>query len=434
MQSGKAGTPVSAICQAYPDRVEVRGRDLSGELMGRVSFTDYFHLLVTGREATDDQRFFLDLLLVAIAEHGMMPTNVAARMTLAADPGSLQGAVAAGILGCGPVILGTSELCARLLEQAQARVLAGEAPAEVAREHGEAHPRVRRQGAGLRPSGAPPARPARRAHPRARGRPRRRAAPHVALAREFRDGRRRGLGQAADDERLHADRRGDARPGLPVRDGQGDSAAGPHGRAARAPGGGAGAPDRLRHGRGGRAGGRLRARGRNDARARDRDAAVGRAAWRSTTPPTASSSPTSTSARPSTAPSWPRRGSPRRAPPAASADIARLPLTEKAGAQGHHDAGQSRRRASLRRACRDRAHLLHERHDGHAQLHPADRERSRQLGDGLGAQLRAPPASRPASASSRPTTPGRSSRARRWPRSIASGCATSRSARATASA
>ena len=47
----------------------------------------------------------------------MMPTNVAARMTLAADPGSLQGAVAAGILGCGPVILGTSEECARLLER-----------------------------------------------------------------------------------------------------------------------------------------------------------------------------------------------------------------------------------------------------------------------------------------------------------------------------
>ena len=55
----------------------------------------------------------------------MMPTNVAARMTLAADPGSLQGAVAAGILGCGPVILGTSESCARLLEEAQERVAAG---------------------------------------------------------------------------------------------------------------------------------------------------------------------------------------------------------------------------------------------------------------------------------------------------------------------
>ena len=84
------------ISQAYPDRVEVRGRDLTSDLMGRLSFTEYFHLLLTGREASDDERFFLDLLLVAIAEHGMMPTNVAARMTLAADPGSLQGAVAAG--------------------------------------------------------------------------------------------------------------------------------------------------------------------------------------------------------------------------------------------------------------------------------------------------------------------------------------------------
>ena len=91
MQIGKAGAPVSHICQAYPDRVEVRGRDLCGDLMGRLSFTEYFHLLLTGREPTDEQRFFLDLLLVAIAEHGMMPTNVAARMTLAADPGSLQG-------------------------------------------------------------------------------------------------------------------------------------------------------------------------------------------------------------------------------------------------------------------------------------------------------------------------------------------------------
>jgi citrate synthase len=111
------GDAVSHMGQAHPDRVEVRGRDLAGDLMGRVSFTEYFHLLLTGDEPTEDQRFFLDLLLVAIAEHGMMPTNVAARMTLAADPGSLQGAVAAGILGCGPVILGTSEACAQLLER-----------------------------------------------------------------------------------------------------------------------------------------------------------------------------------------------------------------------------------------------------------------------------------------------------------------------------
>jgi citrate synthase len=117
MQIGKSGPPVTRIAQAFPDRVEVRGRDLTGDLMGRLSFTEHFHLLLTGEEPTEEQRFFLDLLLVSIAEHGLMPTNVAARMTLAADPGSLEGAVAAGILGAGSVVLGTSEECARLLQE-----------------------------------------------------------------------------------------------------------------------------------------------------------------------------------------------------------------------------------------------------------------------------------------------------------------------------
>ena len=102
--------------------------------MGRLSLTEYFYLLLTGDEPTENQRFFLDLLLVAIAEHGMMPTNVAARMTLAADPDSLQGAVAAGILGCGPVVLGTSEECARLLDEAQGEVASGGEPSAVAGE------------------------------------------------------------------------------------------------------------------------------------------------------------------------------------------------------------------------------------------------------------------------------------------------------------
>jgi citrate synthase len=132
MLHSRAVPPTSRICRAYPDRVDVRGYDLCGDLMGRLSFTEYFHLLLTGREPSDDERYFLDLLLVAIAEHGMMPSNVAARMTLAADPGSLHGAVAAGILGCGPVVLGTSEVCARLLEEAQRAVAAGGVPADVA--------------------------------------------------------------------------------------------------------------------------------------------------------------------------------------------------------------------------------------------------------------------------------------------------------------
>lgn len=123
---------ITHICLAKADSIEVRGRDLCRDLMGRLSFTEYFYLLMTGREATENQRYFLDLLLVAIAEHGMVPTVQAARMTLSADPGSLQGALAAGLLGCGPVLLGTSEACGRLLSEAKARISAGEGPEAVA--------------------------------------------------------------------------------------------------------------------------------------------------------------------------------------------------------------------------------------------------------------------------------------------------------------
>ncbi len=186
MQIGKPGIPVSGICQAYPNRVEVRGHDLCGDLMGRLSFTEYFHLLLTGSEPTDDQRYFLDLLLIAIAEHGMMPTNVAARMTLAADPGSLQGAVAAGILGCGPVVLGTSELCARLLVEGQGKVLGGGAPDEVADEMAHA---IRAAGGKAPGFGHPVHRPL---DPRAErilelADARGVSGPHVQLARSFRD-------------------------------------------------------------------------------------------------------------------------------------------------------------------------------------------------------------------------------------------------------
>ena len=186
MQIGKPGEPVTHLSQAYPDRVEVRGRDLAGELMGRLTFTEYFHLLLTGREPTEEERYFLDLLLVAIAEHGLMPTNVAARLTLAADPGSLQGAVAAGILGAGPVVLGTSEECARLLAEAHTKVQAGGEPAAVTGELARA---VKDEGGKLPGFGHPVHRPV---DPRAErilqlADERGVSGPHVALARAFRN-------------------------------------------------------------------------------------------------------------------------------------------------------------------------------------------------------------------------------------------------------
>jgi len=142
MLIGKPGAARTAVAVATRDRVTVRGRDLAGELMGRASFTELFFLLATGREPNENQRFFLDLALVAIAEHGLTPSVQAARMTLAADPAALQGAVAAGVLGCGTVILGASDQCRRLIDDVLSRApFSGslrEAALAVCREHREA--------------------------------------------------------------------------------------------------------------------------------------------------------------------------------------------------------------------------------------------------------------------------------------------------------
>ena len=142
MLIGKPGPAKTHICRAQADRIEVRGHDLAGDLMGRLSFTEYFYLLMTGREPNAEQRYFLDLLLVSIAEHGLTPTAIAARMTYDAAPDSLQAAVAAGILGCGTVVLGTAELCGAVLVDARKRIDNGiDANAAVAAIAHEIHAR-----------------------------------------------------------------------------------------------------------------------------------------------------------------------------------------------------------------------------------------------------------------------------------------------------
>src|SRR6476469_2730181 len=50
MLIGKPGPAKTHICRAGADHIDVRGHDLTGDLMGRLSFTDYFFLLMTGRE------------------------------------------------------------------------------------------------------------------------------------------------------------------------------------------------------------------------------------------------------------------------------------------------------------------------------------------------------------------------------------------------
>lgn len=125
MKIGKETVPRTAISTSNEDTIVVRGKDLCKELIGKMSFTEYFFLLLTGRQADATATRVIDATLVAIAEHGLVPSVQASRMTYAAAPDALQGAVAAGILGCGSVILGASETAGRMFAEIHALVQNG---------------------------------------------------------------------------------------------------------------------------------------------------------------------------------------------------------------------------------------------------------------------------------------------------------------------
>ncbi len=119
MKIGPDSARQSRISTSTPDQIIVRGHDLCTDLIGKVSFTAHAWLLASGTLPTPAQAAALDACLVAIAEHGLVPSVQAARMTFAAAPEAFQGAVAAGLLGCGSVILGAAENAARFLTEAQ---------------------------------------------------------------------------------------------------------------------------------------------------------------------------------------------------------------------------------------------------------------------------------------------------------------------------
>lgn len=121
MRIGKQDQAFTSIATSDADSITVRGFDLCDELIGQIDFSDYFWLLVIGEKPTAAQRKMLDACLVAIAEHGLVPSVQAARMTLAAGPDAWQGAMAAGLLGMGSVVAGSSETAGRYLAEVIAK-------------------------------------------------------------------------------------------------------------------------------------------------------------------------------------------------------------------------------------------------------------------------------------------------------------------------
>ena len=130
MRIGKQDQPFTAIAKSDAHSITVRGLDLCDDIIGKMDFSSYFWFLVTGQQPDEQQAFFLNAVLCALAEHGLVPSVVAARMTLAAAPEAVQGAVAAGILGCGSVVLGSAEVAGRFYAKCVADQRASGDPVE----------------------------------------------------------------------------------------------------------------------------------------------------------------------------------------------------------------------------------------------------------------------------------------------------------------
>ena len=105
----------TSLGTSTPDQIRLLGQDLTADLMGRVGFGELAFWLVAMRRPTPSETRVFEAVLVALADHGFTPTAIAARLTYLSAPDSLQGALAAGLLGGGSRFLGVTEDCGAFL-------------------------------------------------------------------------------------------------------------------------------------------------------------------------------------------------------------------------------------------------------------------------------------------------------------------------------
>ncbi|MGZ4443035.1 MAG: citryl-CoA lyase [Nocardioidaceae bacterium] len=101
--------------------IQLLGQDLTADLLGQVGFAELAFWLVAMRRPGPGELRLFETLLVSLADHGFTPSVIAARLTLTGAPESVQGALAAGLLGGGSRFLGVTEDTGRFLTAALER-------------------------------------------------------------------------------------------------------------------------------------------------------------------------------------------------------------------------------------------------------------------------------------------------------------------------
>ena len=105
----------TALGASSPDKITLLGQDLAQDVMGKVSFGELAFWLASQRRPTKGETRVFEAVLAALADHGFTPTAIVTRLTYLSAPDSVQGALAAGLLGGGSRFLGVTEDCGRFL-------------------------------------------------------------------------------------------------------------------------------------------------------------------------------------------------------------------------------------------------------------------------------------------------------------------------------
>jgi citrate synthase len=124
----------SDIAWSTPNRITIKGYDLCDEILGVLSLGDMAFLELMDRLPTQRESVLFNAIAVALVEHGLTPSAIAARMTYSGAPEAMQAAVAAGILGLGTVFVGSMESAARMPQEAPDEGGASNEPDAVARD------------------------------------------------------------------------------------------------------------------------------------------------------------------------------------------------------------------------------------------------------------------------------------------------------------
>ncbi|MGI8330266.1 citryl-CoA lyase [Actinomadura scrupuli] len=107
----------TALGASSLETITLLGQDLARDVMGEVGFGELAFWLATQRRPSRGETRVFEAVLAALADHGFTPTAIVTRLTYLSAPDSVQGALAAGLLGGGSRFLGVTEDCGRFLHE-----------------------------------------------------------------------------------------------------------------------------------------------------------------------------------------------------------------------------------------------------------------------------------------------------------------------------